>query len=173
MTDIQFDDFDRELDALLQLPRFSPSPGFSESVMARVNVFAPKAAVAKPVYAPARLTPLEALTKWIPQSRPARYAAATVAGSLSLAVSAVTVIALAKLDLVTFVGSIAIDRMKVGLSVWSASLAHGLFGDTAMNYLTTGLSGQSALAMAGFGAGLLVTVAGLRSAASLSTNRIR
>jgi hypothetical protein len=172
VTDIQFDDFDRELDALLQLPRFSPSPGFSESVMARVNVFAPKA-VAKPVYAPARLTPLEALTKWIPQSRPARYAAATVAGSLSLAVSAVTVIGLAKLDLVTFVGSIAIDRMKVGLSVWTASLAHGLFGDTAMNYLTTGLSGQSALAMAGFGAGLLVTVVGLRSAASLSTNRIR
>ncbi len=183
MTINSQDDFDAKLDELLRLPRFSPSAEFSNRVMSRVAVlqqqrapvrapvavraYAPPVSVAKPEFA---IPP--AIARWIPASRPARYAAGALAAMTSLATTAAAAVVVANLSLASFVSSVALDSMVYGISAWTVDVVSGALGQNVLGYMNTGGSAQSALMVGGLAAGGIAALAGLKKAASLNPRTI-
>ena len=182
MTD-NIDDFDPKLDELLTLPRFSPSAGFSDRVMSQVALFQqresakvavpfrearrPVAVAARPEWA---VPP--AIARWIPASRPARYAAGALAAVTSLATTAGAVMVAANLGLASFVGSLALDRVIGGMASFGTGLVNAALGQTTLDIISTGGPAQSALVIGGMAAGGIAALAGLRKAASLNPRTI-
>jgi hypothetical protein len=183
VTNKNIDDFDSQLDELLRLPRFSPSPDFSDRVMSQVAVFQRRALSAERVSVavpPAIKAPAQSfgwsvppvLTRWIPASRPARYALATVAAMSSVATTAVAAVAITQFRLVSFLTGVAFERMTVALTVWGADLVNAALGQTVLGYLNTAAPAQSALVMGGLAAGGIAAFGGLKKAASLTSRTI-
>lgn len=183
MKDKNIDDFDAKLDELLRLPRFSPSEGFSDRVMSQVAVFHQRAPakVAAAIPAIRRSVPVTAkpewaippgIARWIPASRPARYAAGAVAVATSFATTVATVVVVGNLGLASFVGSLALDRMLGGMASWGAGFVNGALGQNAIDVISTGGPAQSALVFGGLAAGGIAALAGLRKAASLTPRTI-
>lgn len=182
MTNKISDDFDPKLDELLRLPRFNPSEGFSDRVMSQVAVFQQRAPVKIAASLPAtrRLAPVAAraewavppvIARWIPASRPARFAAGALAVVTSFATTAAAVIVAGNLGLVSFVGSLAFDRMVGGMVLWGSGFVDAALGQGALD-LVTGGPAQSALVFGGLAAGGIAAFAGLRKAASLTPRTI-
>lgn len=183
MTINNNDDFDAKLDELLRLPRFSPSADFSNRVMSQVAVFQQQRA---PVRAPVSVRAYErpvsvakpefaippAIGRWIPASRPARYALGAFAAMTSLATTAAAVVVVANLSLASFVGSLALDSMISGMSLWTADVVNGALGQNVLGYMNSGGSAQSALMVGGLAAGGIAALAGLKKAASLNPRTI-
>ncbi len=183
VTNKNIDDFDPALDELLRLPRFSPAPDFSDRVMSQLAAFQRRAPMAAPVAArqqwkPVALTPKPefalppAIARWVPASRPARYALGAFAVATSFATTAAAVIVASNLSLASFVGGLALDRMLMGITVWGAEAVNGAFGQTAIGYINAGASAQSALVMGGLAAGGIAAFTGLRKAASLNPRTV-
>ncbi len=183
MTIKNNDDFDAKLDELLRLPRFSPSAEFSDRVMSQVAVFqqqrAPvRAVVAVPAYArPVAVAKPEfgiprAIARWIPASRPARYAVGAFAAMTSLATTAAAVLVVANLSLASFVSSLAIDSMISGITLRTADIVNGALGQNVAGYMNSGGTAQSALMIGGLAAGGIAALAGLKKAASLNRRTI-
>lgn len=169
-----FDEFDRKLDELLRLPRFSPSEKFSERVMAQVGH-----SVAQVGYgvAPVASSPLgwsvpASIARWVPSSRPARYAAAALATATSIATTGIAVILASQFGLATFLGTIAVDRLKVAATLWGAELINGALGQTALGLISSSGSAESALVLGGLVAGGITAFAGLKKAAALHPRTI-
>lgn len=183
MTNKNIDDFDAKLDELLRLPRFSPSADFADRVMSQVAVFQQResvkvaaplpgivrrpVAVAKPEWA---VPP--AIARWIPASRPARYAAVALTAVTSFATTAGAVVVAANLGLASFVGSLALDRMIGGVASFGTGLVNVGLGQNTLDIMSTGGPAQSALAIGGLAAGGIAALAGLRKAASLNPRTI-
>lgn len=183
MTDKNIDDFDARLDELLRLPRFSPSADFSDRVMSQVALFQQRSAVkvAAPLpgirYQPVAPAKVEwaippAIARWIPASRPARYAAAVLAVATSFATTTAAFVVATNLSLASFVGSLALDSMVSGFTGWTAQLVNGALGQNALNALNTGGPAQSAVIIGGLAAGGIAALAGLSKAASLNPRTI-
>lgn len=185
MTNKNIDDFDLKLDELLRLPRFSPSADFSDRVMSQVAVFQHKRApvsVAAPLPGMVRRpapVPVKAdwavppaIARWIPASRPARYAAGALAVVTSFATTTAAIVVAANLSLASFVGSLALDKMVSGFAGWSAELVNGALGQNALNVINAGGPAQSALVMGGLAVGGIAALAGLNKAASLNPRTI-
>ena len=185
MTDKNIDDFDARLDELLRLPRFSPSADFSDRVMSQVALFQQRSAVkvaapaplpgiryqpAVPVRAEWAIPP--AIARWIPASRPARYAAAALAVATSFATTTAAFVVATNLSLASFVGGLALDSMVSGFTGWTAELVNGALGQNALNALNTGGPAQSAVIIGGLAAGGIAALAGLSRAASLNPRTI-
>lgn len=184
MTDKHIDDFDAKLDELLRLPRFSPSADFSDRVMSQVAVFQQRSVISPArVAAPLpgiRLAPAPAkvewavppaIARWIPVSRPARYAAGALAVATSLATTTAAVVVAANLGIASFVGSLALDSIMSGMAGWSAQLVNGALGQNALNVMNGGPA-QSALVIGGLAVGGIAALAGLSKAASLNPRTI-
>lgn len=184
MTDLSTEDFDPALDALLRLPRFTPSSDFADRVMARVAVRpraleVPVTIPPRPVWdaargrilVPAALKPAREPVRWLPESRPIRYAAAALAATAGLSVTGLTVLALTQLDLVTLIGTMAVERVGMSFAGWASGIASSVFGSTAMGYLQATGSPEGALTVAGLAAGAYATMAGIRAAAATG-NRV-
>lgn len=178
MNNKNIDDFDPKLDELLRLPRFSPSADFSDRVMSQVAGFqqrshvqaaAPVPAVRRPVAAPVRpewaIPP--AISRWIPASRPARYAAGALAAMTSFATTAAAIVVAGNFGLASFVGSLALDRLMLGMTGIGAEAVNG-----AMGFMNAGAPAQSALVIGGLAAGGIAALVGLNKAASLNPQKI-
>jgi hypothetical protein len=183
VTDKNIDDFDAKLDELLRLPRFSPSAGFSDRVMSQVAVFQQRAPVKVAARSPEirRAVPVAvkpewavppAIARWIPESRPARYAAGALAAVTSFATTAAALVVVGNLGLASFVGGLAVDRMIGGIGSWGAGFVNGALGQNALDLISTGGPAQSALVIGGLAAGGIAALAGLRKAASLNPRTI-
>lgn len=183
MTIKNNDDFDPKLDELLRLPRFSPSAGFSDRVMSQVAVFQrQQVPVAVPVSVPVYRRPVEvakpeyavppAIARWIPASRPARYALGAFAAMTSLATTAGALVVAANLSLASFVGGLALDRIITGITVGTADFINGALGQNALGYINSGATPQGALMIGGLAAGGIAAFAGLKKAASLNPRTI-
>lgn len=182
MTIKNNDDFDAQLDELLRLPRFSPSSDFSNRVMSQVAVFQQRAPVRAQVPVRAYERPVSvakpefaippAIARWIPASRPARYAVGAFAAMTSLATTAAAAIVIANLSLASFVGGLALDSLVSGVTIWSADVVNGALGQNVLGYMNTGGSAQSALMVGGLAAGGIAALAGLKKAASLNPRTI-
>jgi hypothetical protein len=176
------DDFDPKLDELLRLPRFSPSQDFSDRVMSQVAVFQHQRAAARiPVAAPVVRRSIDvakpefaippAIARWIPASRPARYALGAFAAVTSVATTAAAAILAANLSLASFVGGLALDRMIAGMAVGTAGFINGALGPNVVGYFNSG-SAEGALMMGGLAAGGVAALAGLKKASSLNARTI-
>ena len=144
-----------ELEAL---PHFAPSPLFAQRVMQQVQVFEP-----------AHVAVLDTARRFLPQSRPARALAA--AGGLSIA-SFLTVALLwvaARVDILTLLGSGALDRLRAALVAAGASAVAAALGDPSHAVLRTG-AGVAIVATA-FALSLVTAAAGLRLATAASRRR--
>jgi hypothetical protein len=140
------------------LPHFVPSTLFADRVMAQVQVFEP-----------AHVALLDTARRFVPQSRPARALAA--AGGLSIA-SFLTVALLwlaARVDILTLLGSGALDRLRAALVAAGANAVATAIGDPSLSVLRTG-AGVAIVATA-FALSLVTAAAGLRFAAAASRRR--
>lgn len=182
VTNKNIDDFDAKLDELLRLPRFSPSADFADRVMSQVAVFQQRESVKVAAALPGLRRPVTvaktewavppAIARWIPASRPARYAAGALAAVTSFATTAGAIMVAANLGLASFVGSLALDRMIGGMASFGTGLVNAALGQNTLDIMSTGGSAQSALVIGGLAAGGIAALAGLRKAASLNPRTI-
>ena len=151
----------REIAAMLdQVPHLAPSIGFADRVMAEVPVFVPWHVAAR-----------DAVSAWIPQSRPLRLVAAGVATSLAGLVTLATLWIVARGDVAVFALGAVASRVRdaVGTALQDAAVA--LLGEGFITAI--GQTGRVGVAI-GVAAFLLTAVgaiAGLRAVAAASRAR--
>lgn len=172
VTENKFDDFDRKLDELLRLPRFSPSVNFANQVMAQVAVFAPKVSLAAPPPRGADWALPPALTRWIPRSRPARYAAGVFAVITSAATTGVATLVVTQFGLLNFLAGIAADRLKFAATLWGGEVINSALGQPALGYVTASGTAESAFVFGALAAGGIAAFAVLKKAAALQPGNV-
>ena len=147
----RLDDARVVVDALENLPHFSPDSRLADRVMAQV-----------PVFVPAHVAARDSVYRWLPQSAAARIAAVatgtTVAGALTLAMIWLAT----RGDAVLFMSGLAGDRIRAAMTGAARDLVLSLLGEPALAALqATGALGASLL-LFGFLLTALGTVAGIR-----------
>jgi hypothetical protein len=159
----------RELDearavvaALDSLPHFSPSPAFSNRVMAQVQVFEPWHVAA-----------LDWAKRFVPQSRPARVVAAAGGLSAAFVLSVVSVWLLARFDILVFMTNIGLDRLRSGLVHTADATVSSLLGPAAGAAVRSGDALTVALVATGFLVLIVAAAAGLKAVAALSRRHQR
>lgn len=137
----------RVVEALENLPHFSPSPLFAYRVMREVQVFEPWHVAA-----------VSTVRRFVPRTRPARALAAGVAGLVAASLTAGSLWLASRLDAVALFAGIGLAEIQdagnravasvVGATMGSAALAAGGGGTS----LTVGAGGLlAAVAVAAFG----------------------
>lgn len=144
---------------LERLPHFAPSPRFAMRVMSQVQVFEPW-----------HVTAVNALSRWLPRSRPARLLAATGAGGMAIAVSALALWATVRLDAFIFFIQLLAERTRSGaISLFGDAVASA-FGPSALVAIqrggTAALMGATAFLLA-----LVVAALGLRALTAAAKRR--
>jgi hypothetical protein len=147
-------------DALADLPHLAPSFNLANRVMAQVPVFVPWHVAAR-----------DAVTRYLPHSRPGRIAAAAAAGSVGAVLSAACVWLATRDDLVALVAGIAGDRIRAAASGSMNAAFVSLLGPDALAQLQhNGLSGVW-LAAGGFLLAAAASALGLRAIAASTRPR--
>jgi hypothetical protein len=113
--------------ALEHLPLLSPSPAFAERVMAHVQVFIPWHVAAQ-----------DTIRGWLPRSRPARAAAATVVAAGTLVLTALALFVLTRFDVVAFATGLALQRARALAAAGVASTVASIVGQPAASALRAG-----------------------------------
>ena len=144
-------------DALEQLPRFSPPYAFADKVMAQVPVFVPWHVAAR-----------DAVTGWLPSSRPLRIAAGALAASAAGVASLGIVWVGTRGGMATVASGVAAGQLRTVVGDALHDLALTTLGAPALASLSQ--LGTSGLAIAGLGfvgaaAGTLLGVRRLAGAA--------
>jgi hypothetical protein len=148
------------VDALEDLPHFAPSHAFADRVMSQVPVFVPWHAAAR-----------DTVRQWLPQSRPARVAAAALATSTASLLTVAILWIGSQADVVALASGAAGDRVQgLVLSVGREVLST-VFGDQMFAIIQrTGTIGITA-ALIGLATAAAGSVAGLRALAAVSSRR--
>jgi len=161
---------------LKRLPYFDPSPGFGDTVMARVTRFqavaAPAAAGAIHPVPRERMTPMpelvpqrEETVHYMRRPLPVRLAAMALLGSAAVTMSVIALVAVLRPDLFIFVASVFGDQALGYIALLSQQVAGSVLGDTALGYLQAG-SAAGVATIGTFAVGALAATAVLRAAAS-------
>jgi hypothetical protein len=145
------------VEALDDLPHFSPSPLFVERVMARTHVFQPWHVAA-----------LDAVRQFVPAAGPARVLVGVAASSVALLLTVVSIFLVTRLDALLFLGQLALQRVReAGLGAMDG-LAGTLLGDAGLGALSaSGAAGVGIAALAVLISGALAA-GGLRAAVAVS-----
>lgn len=148
----------RQIAALLEeLPRFAPSYGLADRVMAQVPVFVPWHVAAR-----------DALRGLVPQSRPLRAVALAGGTSFAAVLSAALLWVLARGDLASLAGGLAGDRVRLAVESGGRVIIGSLLGEQAFVAIAQAGTGAVALAAAGFLGAAAVALIGLRKLATAS-----
>jgi hypothetical protein len=134
--------------ALDELPRFAPSPGFADAVMSQVHVFRPWHVALR-----------DTVTGLVPRSAPMRVLAGAGATGLMVFFGLVTAAVVFRLDLVLFSTNLLVDRVRTGALEVGGELVAALFGQPAMQ----AIAGAGGTTMA-----IVITLISLGSAALLA-----
>jgi hypothetical protein len=148
------------VDALEALPHFAPDSRLADRVMAQV-----------PVFVPAHVAARDSVTRWLPQSAPARIAAAvagtSVAGLLTLAM----VWLASRGNAVMFVTGLFTDRLPRLVLGTVRDVALALLGESAVAAIqASGTLGVTLLVL-GFLGTAVGTVLALRRVATAASRR--
>jgi hypothetical protein len=108
----------RELE---HLPHLSPSPLFTERVMAHVQVFVPW-----------HVTLLDTVRGWMPRSRAGRVLVGSGLGSFAVVLTGVALWLITQLDTVIFAVNLALDRARTATMGLLSDAVGALFGDAAL-----------------------------------------
>lgn len=148
------------VDGLESLPHLAPSPLFSERVMGQVHVFEPWQVAAR-----------DSVRRLVPRSLPARVAAAVAAASMSVALTVVSVWVATRLDLLSYVGGVALEQGRIALATVLAAIVGSAFGPEAAAFVrTTGAVGLLITTFVLAGAATAAVI-GVRRLATASSRR--
>lgn len=120
-----------------RLPHAVPSPGFSNRVMAQVQVFEPW-----------HVALLDMLRRLIPASTPVRTLVAGGAAVTAVTITAIAVWASLRADLVAYAFRLALARAETAIVTGGGSLVSDLFGEAALEALRNGGTTTVALGIA-------------------------
>ncbi len=145
------------VEALDDLPHFSPSPLFVERVMARTQVFQPWHVAA-----------LDSARRVLPAAGPARVLVGVAASTVALLLTVVSVFLVTRLDALLFLGQLLLERAR-GASLGALdALAGTVLGDAAAGALNaSGAAGITVAVVAVLVSGALAA-GGLRAAVAVS-----
>lgn len=148
------------VDVLEDLPHFAASHDFADRVMAQVPVFEPWHVAAR-----------DTVSRWLPQSSPARVAAlalmTTTASVLTLAILWVAT----QTDVMVFATNAMGTGVRDVVAQAGREVAAALFGEAGMAGISQAGTAAVAAAVAGVVAAAGGTVAGLRAIASATQRR--
>ncbi|HEU4641343.1 MAG TPA: hypothetical protein VFS44_02735 [Gemmatimonadaceae bacterium] len=114
----------RELE---HLPHFAPAVGFSDRVMAQVQVFVPW-----------HVALLDAVRGWLPRSRAGRAVAWAGLGSIATVLTVISLWLITRLDTVVFAADLGLERVRAVTVGALSDAAAALFGDAAVQALRAG-----------------------------------
>ena len=156
----RLDDARIVVDALEDLPHFAPDSRLADRVMAQV-----------PVFVPAHVAARDSVTRWLPQSGPARAAAAIVGTSIAGLLTVAMVWLASRGDAAVFATSLFADRVQSLVMGTARDLAFSLLGESAVSALqASGMLGVTLLVL-GFLGTAVGTILGLRRLATASSRR--
>jgi anti-sigma factor RsiW len=156
----RFDDARIVVDALEDLPHFAPDSRLADRVMAQV-----------PVFVPAHVAARDSVTRWLPQSGPARAAAAIVGTSIAGLLTVAMVWLASRGDAAIFATSLFADRVQSLVMGTARDLAFSLLGESAVSAIqASGMLGVTLLVL-GFLGTAVGTILGLRRLATASSRR--
>jgi hypothetical protein len=145
---------------LEELPRFAPSYGLAERVMAQVPVFVPWHVAAR-----------DAVAAWVPSSRPLRVLALAGGSAMAAMLTVATLWILTRGELLAFASAAAGDQVRGVVATGARDVIGTLFGPQVFVAMaqagTTGL----AITAAGFIVAAAVALLGLRSLAAAGRSR--
>jgi len=151
----------RQIAAMLEeLPRFAPSYGLADRVMAQVPVFVPWHVAAR-----------DAVGAWIPKSRPVQVLALAGASMMAVGLTLATLWVLTRGGLVGVVTAAAGDQLRAVFESGLRGLVSTLFGEQAFAAVTQSGVPAVAVAAVGFVAAAGIATFGLRAAAAASRRR--
>ena len=151
----------REVASLLEeLPRFAPSYGMADRVMAQVPVFVPWHVAAR-----------DALMQWVPASRPVRALALAGGSGLAALLTMATLWVVTRGELVSMVTVAAGDRVRTAFAVGLREVLASVFGEQVFTAMTQPGVSLLAVAGAGFVMAAALAVLGLRAAAAAGRRR--
>ena len=156
----RLDDARIVVDALEALPHFAPDARLADRVMAQV-----------PVFVPAHVAARDSVTRWLPQSKPARAAAAVLGTSIAGLLTVAMVWLASRGDAAIFATSLFADRVQSLVMGTARDLALSLLGDSAVAAIqASGMLGVTLLVL-GFLGTAVGTILGLRRLATASSRR--
>lgn len=142
----------RRIAALLEdLPRFAPSYGLADRVMAQVPVFVPWHVAAR-----------DSLQAWTPATRPLRALALAGGSAVAALLTMAALWVATRGDLVSFASAAAGDRLRAAVDAGGREVLAALFGEQVF----------AAMAQAG-STGIIVAAAGFLAAAGAATLGLR
>ena len=156
----RLDDARIVVDALENLPHFAPDSRLADRVMAQV-----------PVFVPAHVAARDSVTRWLPQSGPARAAAAVIGTSIAGLLTVAMVWLASRGDAAIFATSLFADRVQSLVMGTARDLAFSLLGESAVSAIqASGMLGVTLLVL-GFLGTAVGTILGLRRLATASSRR--
>lgn len=148
------------VDVLEELPHLAPSFDFGNRVMAQVPVFVPWHVAAR-----------EAVTRWVPASRPARVAALAFGTSVTAVLTAGIVWMLTRTDLLLFATGVVGSRIRELVTDGMQSMVVTVFGTQAFDALQRGSAVGLMLASLALLAVAVTAMLGLRAIATASSRQ--
>jgi len=156
----RLDDARVVVDALEALPHFAPDSRLADRVMAQV-----------PVFVPAHVAARDSVMRWLPQSAPARAAAAVVGTSIAGLLTVAMIWLASRGDAAIFATSLFADRVQSLVIGTARDLALSLLGESAVAAIqASGMLGVTLLVL-GFLGTAVGTVLALRRLATASSRR--
>lgn len=151
----------RQLAAQLEeLPRFAPSYGLADRVMAQVPVFVPWHVAAR-----------DTLGRLAPASRPLRAFALAGGSAMAAVLTMATLWMLTRGDVVAFAMAAAGDQLRAAVGSGARVVIGALFGEQVFVAMAQLGPGVLALAAGGFVLAAAVALLGLRSLAAAGRTR--
>ena len=151
----------REVASLLEeLPRFAPSYGLADRVMAQVPVFVPWHVAAR-----------DAVMQWVPASKPFRALALAGGSGLAALLTMATLWVITRGELVSMVTVAAGDRVRSAFAVGLREVLASVFGEQVFTAMAQPGIPLLAVAGAGFVVAAAIAVLGLRAAAAAGRRR--
>ena len=148
------------VDVLEDLPHFAPDSRMADRIMAQV-----------PVFVPAHVAARDSVTRGLPQSGPARAAAAVIGTSIAGLLTVAMVWLASRGDAAIFATSLFADRVQALVMGAARDLALSLFGESAVAAIqASGALGVTLLVLLFLGTAV-GTILGLRRLATASSRR--
>lgn len=148
------------VDALEDLPHFAPSHDFSNRVMAQVSVFVPW-----------HVTARETIAQYLPQSRSARIAVATLATSVASVLTVAILWIATQTDVLVVASGAAGDQVKRIVFEAGRAILTTVFGDQMFAIIQRTGSVGITVAVLGLLAATGASIAGLHALATASASR--
>lgn len=151
----ELEDARRVANMLEELPRFAPSYGLTDRVMARVPVFVPWHVAAR-----------DAVAAWVPSYRPLRILALAGGSAMAAVLSVAALWIVTRADVLAFASAAAGDQVRGAAAAGGREVIAALFGPQV--FVAVAQTGVTGLAITAIGAALAagLGLVGLRSLAA-------